>query len=66
MQRAPWPEQEPSPQVAPLQLSAPQHWDDDEQEPPELTQPLAPTQTAPVQVSVPQQSEFDAQIVPAD
>lgn len=66
MQRTPWPEQEPLPQVAPSQVSVPQHCVDDEQEPPELTQPLAPTQTPPEQVIAPQQSELRMQSVPAD
>lgn len=52
-------------QMAPLQLSAPQHCDEVEQEPPLLVQPLRPVQTPPVQVSVLQQSLEDAQRVPA-
>ena len=53
------------PHTEPLQLSVPQHWDDDEQEPPLSVQPLRPVQVPPEHVSVPQQSEPFVHFVPA-
>lgn len=52
-------------QMAPLQLSAPQHCDEVEQEPPLLVQPLRPVQTPLEQVKEPQHCEEDEQRVPA-
>lgn len=58
-------EQEPLVQMAPLQVSVPQHCDEVLHEPPLLTQALAPVHTPPEQVMVPQHWLDDVQRVPA-
>lgn len=65
MHAVPRAEQEPLVQMAPLQVSVPQHCDEVEQEPPLSVQPLRPVQTPLEQVMAPQHCEEDEQRVPA-